>query len=105
MKIHSSSLAFYPSGINPLQTGKSSSAGEQKVIEKAKGDKSRLNEGVLTPEQLEKEFGQIRPVNLISHIDNPVNVHTQKALNAYTDTVNQPLHEQRAQITGIDFYV
>ena len=105
MEIHSSSLAFYPSGIKQPQSGKSSSAGEQKLIEKAKGDKSRLNEGVLTPEQLKKELGQIRTVNLTSHIDTLVNVRTQKALNAYTDTVNQPLHEQRAQITGIDFYV
>jgi len=103
VKIHSSSLAYYPASINQSQSAKSSDAGindhELNAIKEVLNQPSNV---ILSTDQLKKE---LESFNLSNNIHNFINLHAQKALTAYTDSANQPQHEQRSQLTNIDFYI
>jgi len=109
VKIHSSSVAYYPAGINQSQSAKSSNANNDthklNTVKKDKQALSQSNKVVLTTEQFGKELDQLEPFNIPNSVQKFIDMRTQKALTAYIDSANQPQHEQRSQLTNIDFYI
>ncbi len=100
MKIHSSSIAYYPADIKPLPSAQSSH-----VLNKDKQQSNQTNEAVFTPEQFGKELDKLEFLTISNTAQNAINMRTQKALTAYIDSANQSRYEQRSRLASIDFYV
>ena len=110
MEIHSSSLAFYPTSANRSATGQANNAKLTTDKELNSNEPAQQNATsqprniVVSSSQLEQQLDWLKPVSLIAE-NFPANTRILKALNAYTETINQPLQEHRSQLAGVDFYV
>jgi hypothetical protein len=104
MRIHSSSLTFTPVGYNKHQVNLTSD------------DASRKDKAAKVPEDNLKPSSSSEIEKILATADtssstnltiitDQTNPKSNKALNAYLQELNQPLHDQTAQlITGIDLY-
>ena len=115
MVIHSSSLTFSRVGFNRSEIGKNESAqkkNENNELSVSKVSSARKFNQALTPVYSPDEIKQRlddTDLNMAltnpEHSYKPTDVHTLKALNAYSKAINQPLQDQRAElIAGIDTY-
>jgi len=104
MRIHSSSLTFTPVGYNKHQVNQTSD------------DVNRNSKAAKAPEDSLKPSSSSEIEKILAKADtssstnlaiitDQTNLKPNKALNAYLQELNQPLHDQTAQlITGIDLY-
>ncbi|WP_305907919.1 hypothetical protein Q9L42_013215 [Methylomarinum sp. Ch1-1] len=110
MEIHSSSLALLPASTTPSTAAQTNNAKltANKELNSNEQDKASIarqpENGIVNPEQLEQQLEQLKSVSLASE-NLPANSRIVKALNAYSETVNSPLQEQRTRLAGIDLYV
>ncbi len=106
MKIHSSSLTYSSAGLNkPHPDTSVGIKNKVRELNSVKSDQYQTDKVKLAPHQLEKKLAQTERSGFEPSNKNPVNLHIQKALNAYTDTENQSFHEQRSQLTSIDLFI
>ncbi len=106
MKIHSSSLTFSPIGLNQ-KAGRNDSAQNKDPNELSDTQNKNTNKPS-SPEEIKKALDSVNSAIDLSGQDNlikPTDSRTLRALSAYTQELNAPLQDQRAQlITGIDAY-
>ncbi len=70
----------------------------------SKVKKATANSQQLFKPPITKPVLALQVENIVSK--GPVNIHNQKAINAYIAESHQPVHEESAQIvSGIDFFV
>ncbi len=105
MKIHSSSLHVSPSG---QQANKPKQSSQQPQVndssDKSTRAPSNRQEFASAAEQEHQQ--QLNTVTSTEKTQRPLDAKALKAVNAYTETFNDFIHEQvSAKITGIDFYV
>ncbi len=103
MKIHSSSLTSSRIGFNRQRAIKSDEA-QHKVETFGRTAKNQAQPS--SPEEISKVLSVADSAqNGFTHIEPPTDIKTLKALNAYTQELNQPLQDRTSQlITGIDTY-
>ena len=109
MEIHSSSLSYNPTGLNPRQNGQSNSA-QDKQSELEAETATDKQQQPFQPTQVESILNSagllLLPEEPSNSQNNATNSRSQQAVNAYTSEVNQPLKDQRENlIVGIDIYV
>ncbi len=117
MEIHHSSLNVSRSK-SPQLSDKSARAEKGTFATNRKNDKTptfdntesfKTQETTANTQQLFKPpitnpVLSLQTENIVSN--RPVNIHNQKAINAYIAESHQPAHEESAQIvSGIDFFV
>lgn len=107
MRIHSSSLAFTPVGLNQKVGGNNSAQNKGDTDLSVAKDTPNQNPPS-TQEQIKKTLDSVSQNLDLPGQDNliePINSRTLRALTAYTQEFNAPLQSQRAElITGIDAY-
>jgi len=104
MRIHSSSLTFTPVGYNKHQVNQTSDdASRNSKAANVSEDSSKPS----SSSEIEKilanaDTGSTTNLAIVTDQTNP---KSNRALNAYLQELNQPLHDRTAQlITGIDLY-
>lgn len=109
MRIHSSSLTFSPINHNQ-KIGRNNSAqnkDENELSVAKDAQNKKFNQSSIS-EEIKKTRNDISLAIDLSGQDNiikPTDSRTLRALSAYNQAFNAPLHDQRAQlITGIDAY-
>jgi hypothetical protein len=112
MVIHSSSLTFSRVGLNRPEVDNNQRA--QKNYELPVSNESYTTKfiqppaSVLSPDEIKLRLDDA-DLNMALSPEpfyKPTDARTLKALNAYTNAINQPLQDRRAElIAGIDLYV
>lgn len=105
MKIHSSSLHVSPSG---QQANQAKQTTPQSQINETGSDKNtpRPSSNQEFASAAEQENKQLAQAVYTEENKAALNPKALKAVNAYTETFNDFIHQQvSAKITGIDFYV
>ncbi|GAB4263892.1 MAG: hypothetical protein Kow0065_14640 [Methylomicrobium sp.] len=112
MEIHVTSLNYSALRVNPSQEGRRDNVQNRSDLDRSASETSRPRRDTdsQSPEQVEKLLDDAGLKQLTAfdaeRAGSSLDRRTLKAVNAYNDTFNQPLIDQRSElIAGIDLYV